>query len=92
MIHARMATNVLFPLSSSSAGRNGVTLNGNSAPRTRQISMKDSGLSAAASPPADLSVYAGSVTRRGKGEEVTRVHQKHKAVKKSVAQQIDPSR
>ena len=86
-----MATNVLLPLSGSSAGRNGVTLSGKSAPRTHQISMKESGLSPTA-PPADLNFYTGSVTRRGKAEDVARVHQKHKAVKRSVAQEIDPSR
>ena len=80
-----MATNVLLPLSGSSVGRDGVTLNGKSAPRARQRK-KESGVS-----PANLG-FPGSVTKRGKGEEMSRPAPKHKAATRSLTQEIDPSR
>lgn len=80
-----MATNVLLPLSGSSVGRDGMTLSGKSAPRARQRN-KDSGLS-----PVNLG-FPGSVTKRGKGEEMSRPAPKHKAAIRSLNQEIDPSR
>lgn len=84
-----MATNVLLPLSGASTGRSGVTPSGKTVLRARQKNMKDSVLTPAS--PGDSS-FTGSVTRRGKGEEISRVPLMHKVAKRTVTQEIDPSR
>ena len=80
-----MATNVLLPLSSSSIGRNGVTVSGGqSGLRGRQRTKEPS--------PANMAGFTGSVTRRGKGEEASRALPKAKPSRRTITQEIDPSR
>ena len=77
-----MATNVLLPLSSSSVGRSGVAVSGQSGLRGRQRTKEPS--------PAG---FTGSVTRRGKAEEMTRAPLKTKPSRRTIiTQEIDPSR
>ena len=79
-----MATNVLLPLSSSSIGRNGVAVSGQSGLRGRQRTKEPS--------PVSLAGFTGSVTRRGKGEETNRATLKTKPSRRTITQEIDPSR
>ena len=79
-----MATNVLLPLSSSSIGRNGVAVSGQSGLRGRQRTKEPS--------PASLAGFTGSVTRRVKGEETNRATLKTKPSRRTITQEIDPSR
>ena len=79
-----MATNVLLPLSSSSVGRSGVAVSGQSGLRGRQRTKEHS--------PASLAGFTGSVTRRGKGEEMNRAPLKTKPSRRTITQEIDPSR
>lgn len=79
-----MATNVLLPLSSSSVGRSGITVSGQSGLRGRQRTKEPS--------PANMAGFTGSVTRRGKGEEANRALPKAKPSRRTITQEIDPSR
>ena len=83
-LKARMATNVLLPLSGSNIGRNGVGIGSDSALRGYQMGKGPS--------PTDLSSFPGSVTRRAKGEEIGRAVPKNKLSRRNIAQEIDPSR
>ena len=88
-----MATNVLLPLSGSSLGRDGGSLNGKPPLRARQRN-RESGInpSPAQTGPA-ASGFPGTVTRRStKGEVASRPPPKHKTTRGAVTHEIDPSR
>ena len=85
-----MATNVLLPLSGSSLGRDGGTLNGKPPLRARQRN-RESGLNAHTG--GAPSQFPGTVTRRMKGEvAASRPPPKHKTTRGAVTHEIDPSR